>query len=205
MQFIIVANDVLAPLGRKLAHALSLQKSHSGSFWTVKHYKNNEHQLDGKQPVIILGDNEISRSYVDILPEHFRGFGTKCFYEGAKAVLMAEVPEDVSREDLVSLKRAMEDVQDELRRQAAFAAAVSVTGVAGTAVALSVTPLLRAFPFIRVIFIDPCPPFFPFSYYWIFDAFTRRKQYHKLQYEYALSRFLKDEFESFIGDIEARG
>ena len=60
MQFIIVADDDLAPLGRQIAHALSNQKTHSGAFWSVKHYKDNEAQLDGKQPVIFLGDHELT-------------------------------------------------------------------------------------------------------------------------------------------------
>ena len=68
MQFIIVANDDLTPMGRQLAHALSMQPSHSGALWTVKHYRDNEAQLDGKQPVIFLGDNEVARSYVAVLP-----------------------------------------------------------------------------------------------------------------------------------------
>jgi hypothetical protein len=53
MQFIIVADDDLARLGRQLAHLLSLRKERSAAFWTVKHYKDNEAQIVGKQPLII--------------------------------------------------------------------------------------------------------------------------------------------------------
>jgi len=199
MQFIIVANDDLAPLGRQFAHALSVQKTHSGAFWTIKHYKDNEAQLDGKQPVVFLGDNEVAKSYVDVLPERFRGFGTRCSYEGAKAVLVADEPEDVSHEDIASLKKAVEGNQEELRRRAASAAAASATGAAGAVGASAVASAVGA-----VLWAPVLAGLIAYAIHRFMSARKRKQQYRKLQYEYALSRFLKDEFETYVGGIEGR-
>jgi hypothetical protein len=199
MQFIIVANDDLAPLGRQLAHALSIQKTHSGAFWTVKHYKDNEAQVDGKQPVVFLGDSEVAKSYVDVLPERFREFGTKCSFEGAKAVLIVDDPNDINHENIASLRRAVGDNQDELRRRAKSAAAASATGVDGSvgasAVASVVGLILWAPVFVGVI---------GYVVHRLMGARNRRKEYRKLQYEYVLSRFLKDEFEAYVGGVDGR-
>jgi hypothetical protein len=199
MQFIIVANDDLAPLGRQLAHALSVQKTHSGAFWTVKHYKDNEAQLDGKQPVVFLGDNEVAKSYVDVLPERFRGFGTKCSFEGAKAVLVADEPEDVGHEDIASLKRAVEGNQEELRRRAASAAAASATGAVGAMGASAF-----AFAIGVVLWAPVLVGGIAYLVHRFMSARKRKQEYRMLQYEYALSRFLKDEFEAYVGGVEGR-
>jgi hypothetical protein len=200
MQFIIVANDDLAPAGRQLAHALSVQKTHSGAFWTVKHYKDNEAQLDGKQPVIFLGNNEVAKSYVDVLPERFRGFRTRCSFEGAKAVLIADEPDDVSDEDIESLKRAVAAIQEELRRRAASAAAVLATGAVGavgpSALASAVAVVLWTPVVLLGIIANVIHRFM--------SARKRKREYLKLQYKYVLSRFLKDEFETYVVGVDGR-
>lgn len=194
MQFIIVANDDLAPLGRQLAHALSVQKTHSGAFWSVKHYKDNEAQLDGKQPVVFLGDNEMSKSYVDVLPERFRGFGTRCFFEGAKAVLTAEDPGYVSREDLASLRNAVEE-----------------TGKALSAKPPGATIEWDKF-FKQTWLLLATPPYLFWAPLWVPLLTTKhlssiksiKSEYKKLQHMYVLARFLREEFETFVGGVEGR-
>ncbi len=192
MQFIIVAKDDLAPQGRQLAHALSVQKTHSGAFWTVKHYKDNEAQLDGKQPVIFLGSNEVAESYIDVLPERFRGFGTKCAFEGAKAVLIAVEPYDVSYEDIKSLKRAVEGNQAEIRRRATSATKADLFHC----YAMCYSVLVGGVVVGGVV---------AYLVYRFMSARKRKQEYRKLQYEYALSRFLKDEFEAYVSGVEGRG
>ena len=195
MRFIIVANDDLAPLGRQLAHALSVQKTHSGAFWTVKHYKDNESQLDGKQPVVFLGENEVAKSYLDVLPERFRGFGTRCSFEGAKVVLIAEVPDEVSNEDIGTLKRAVDGEQEELRRRASSSAAAAAAGAISASVLASVV----------AVAIWPTILFgLPYAIWRLLGQRKRKAEYRKLQYKYVLSRFLKDEFETYIAGVEGR-
>jgi hypothetical protein len=75
MQFIIVANEDLVTLGCQFSHALSAQKTHSAELWTVKLYKKNKNRWGDKQPVIFLGNNEVTKSLV--LPVRFGDFGTK--------------------------------------------------------------------------------------------------------------------------------
>lgn len=192
MDFIIVANDDLAPMGRQLAHALSKLKGNSGAFWTVKYYKDNEPQIKSRQPVIFLGDNEVANSYVGVLPECFRAFGTKCLFEGAKALLLAEDPDEVSHDDIASLTRAVEGNREELRSRAASAA--SGTGAERDA---------DASAFESALLLGPAGVLTYFIRQFM-SARKRKQTYRKLQYEYALSRFLKDEFEAFIGGVEGR-
>ena len=193
MQFIIVADNDLAPLGRQIAHALSNQKTHSGAFWSVKHYKDNEAQLGGKQPVIFLGDHELTESYVDVLPERFRGYGARCHHEGAKAVLVAETPSEVSLGDLKELQAALDQSQDELRRRAEAAEAAGA--VAGAAVALGVGVALWGYGLAGLI---------ARAIKKYLSARKRRQEYNKLQYDYLLARFLVEEFEAYVTGIEGR-
>ena len=204
MQFIIVANDDLAPLGRQLAHALSVQNAHSGAFWTAKHYTDNEAQLDGKQPVIFLGENEVSKSYADVLPERFRGYSTRCSYEGAKAVLVADEPDEVGRKELAGLGRVVEDKQKELRQLAAAAAAASASGAAAAgAVGFTLGPSLAlslAVPTAGLVILPVGAAFYA-VHSWI-SARKRRQEYRELQYEYLLSRFLMDEFDAYVAGVQ---
>lgn len=200
MQFIIVADDDLAPLGRQIAHALSKQKTHSGAFWSVKHYKDNEAQLDGKQPVIFLGDHELTESYVDVLPERFRGYGARCHHEGSKAVLLAETPSDVSLGDLKELQAALDQSQDELRRRAEAAEAAEAAGagagaVGAAAVASAVGVALWGYGLAGLI---------AWAIKKYLSARKRRQEYSKLQYDYLLARFLVEEFEAYVTGIEGR-
>lgn len=192
MQFIIVANDDLAPLGRQLAHALSLQKMHSGAFWTVKHYKDNEAQLDGKQPVIFLGDNEVAKSYVNVLPERFHSFGTKCLFEGAKAVLIAEDPGDVTREDLASLRNAVKETGK----------ALSAKPQGGTAEWDKLFKDALPGPLLLVFSLEFGLIMYLVMY--LVSKSWRKSEYKKLQHAYILARFLKDEFEAYVGGVEGR-
>ncbi len=207
MQFIVVANDDLAPLGRQLAHALSVQKDHTGAFWTVKHYRDNEAQLGGKQPVIFLGDNEVANSYVDVLPQRFRAFGAKCAFEAAKAVLIAEEPESVSQKDIERLTEAVKGNQQELRQRAARAAArAAAAGAAaaaagagaGAAAGASLLAIGVAVTLWPTVVMGPAA----WALLRYLSARKRKAEYRRLQYQYVLSRFLKDEFETYLGGIE---
>lgn len=118
MQFIIVADKDVASLGRKLAHALSLQKMHEGTLWSVKEYADTEATITSKQAVVFLGGSDVAKSFAEFLPERFSQFGTRCLHEGAKAVLLADPPDRVSAEDIASLAEAVEGQQEEFRKSA---------------------------------------------------------------------------------------
>lgn len=198
MQFIIVADEDLAPLGRQIAHALSNQKTHSGAFWSVKHYKDNEAQLDGKQPVIFLGDHELTQSYVDVLPERFRGYGARCHHEGSKAVLVADTPSDVSLGDLKELEAALGKSKDELRRRAEAAEAAEAAGAgAGAFRALAPAVGVALWGYVLAGLIA-------WAIKKYLSARKRRQEYSKLQYDYLLARFLVEEFEAYVTGIEGR-
>ena len=133
MQFIIVADKDLAPFGRQLAHNLSEQENQDGAFWTIRHYIDNEAQIRGDQPVIFLGDNEVTRSVPGrSSPNAFAAEGTKCWYGGTKAILTAKTPVIVSREEVDRLKTVVKAQQEEPRKRNVVVTAglVAVLGVA---------------------------------------------------------------------------
>ena len=111
MQIIIVADNDLADVGRRMAHVISLEGDCDAAFWTLKHYRDNEAQLMGKQPVIFLGDNDITKSYMEVIPERFGAFQTKCRHAGGKAILIANTPTLVSRDDINKIKRCKQGTQ----------------------------------------------------------------------------------------------
>jgi hypothetical protein len=208
VQFIIVAEDNLAPLGRQLAHALSLHEEHSGTYWTLKHYADNEASL-GKQPVIFLGENSVSKSYSDILPMRFSDYGTTCWFEGPKAVLFADNHDNVSVEDFARFERVVVGRAEELRHIAQTAALdiegdiveeesgqsttpVSIASIApvGVRMALAVQPVFEAGKGAVEFIVRAL------------HSGKRRRAYLRLQYRYVLDRFLKDEFEPFVAGVD---
>lgn len=206
MQFIIVAEEDLAPLGRQLAHALSLHEEHSGTYWALKHYEDNEASL-AKQPVIFLGDSDIASSYTEVLPVRFEGYGTTCSYEGAKAVLIVDNPESVSVEELARFGRVVEGRAEELRHIAATAIektpdeagapqASTDGGTDGSVAPIGVRVALAVQPVFEagrgaVDFVVRA-----------LNSRKRRRAYERLQYRYVLDRFLKEEFESFVDGVD---
>lgn len=195
MRFIIVADEELAHLGRQLAHAFSNQKAHTGAFWSVKHYKDNEAQLDGKQPVIFLGDHALTKSYVNVLPERFRRYGTRCHHEGSKAVLIADTPSEVSITDLKELQAALDQSQEVLRRRGEAARAEEgAEYVTAGAFASGVGLALWASGWGLIVW----------AIMKHLSAKKRRQEYSTLQYNYLLARFLVDEFERYVTGIEKR-
>jgi len=160
------------------------------------HYKNNEATLDGKQAVIFLGENKVASSYISVLPERFRGYGTRCFYEGAKAVLVAEVPDAVSNDDIDDIRRTVERIIADLHERRASVLGASVNGfVCGAALGAAAGVLVWPTVSILVLLTD-------LFLRWI-SAERRKQIYHGIQHEYVLSRFLKDEFGSFVEGVEA--
>lgn len=198
MNFIVVtgSNEAIQRLGRQLAHGISLQKGHSASFWTEAHYRENEPTLDGKQPVIFLGKNSLADSYTNVLPERFRGYGTQCYYDGPKAVLCAEAPEDVTNDDIKEIKRAVEENLSDIHRQSASirsAGKIVSSGAVGITAGYYIWPTVSILTILVEIIVIR-----------MFSA-KRRQAYHTIQHEYVLSRFLKDEFETFVHGIETLG
>ena len=178
MQFIIVADKDLAPFGRQLAHNLSEQEDQDGAFWTIQHYIDNEAQIRGDQPVIFLGDNEVTKSFHDVLPQRFAAEGTKCWYGGTKAILTVKTPSIVSREETDRLKTVVQAQQEELRKRSVVVTAgvVAVLGVALGAIGIGGYVIYR-----------------------LVSAQKRRVQeYRKLQYQYAMARFATDELEEYV-------
>lgn len=210
VQIIIVAEDSLAPLGRQLAHALSLHEEHSGTYWTLKHYADNEASL-GKQPVIFIGESGVSKSYTEIFPIRFSSYGTTCWFEGAKAVLSVDNPVNVSVEDLRSFERVVVGRAEELRhiaeiaaleagdeflgdasRQPTTSATVASSMPIGAQISLALQPVFEAGKGAVEFIVRKL------------NSGKRKRAYLRLQYRYVLDRFLKDEFEAFVGSVDGK-
>lgn len=210
MQFITVAPESLAPLARRLAHALSMHDGHSGTYWSLKHYQDNESSL-ANQPVIFMGDSELARSYTDVLPIRFADFGTTCWLEGSKAVLIADAPSKVTVDELARFELVVLGRSEELRHLAGgtvsgkgSSAAVTVPALTsgrseevvepplGVRVAIAVEPVVKAGRGLAKFVVRAV------------NGRNRKRAYQLLQYRYLLERFLKDEFEHFVAGINGK-
>jgi hypothetical protein len=191
---VIVANDDLAPLARRLAHAFGQQKWHSAAFWTSQIYKANESRLKDKQAVIFIGENEFTESYIPALTKRFSAFGAACWTGNSKAVLITSQRNMVSPTDLATLRGEVKKNREEIRQKAAtqLAGATSGPGI-GTAI------LAEA---LAVVIFAPIP----FTGWKVISSLLKRRKlkadYRKLQYEYALSRFLRDELEAYLRGLQ---
>ncbi|WP_295999282.1 hypothetical protein [Rugamonas sp.] len=108
MHIVIVAKKTLEIYASRLKDLVSKHPNHSAVFWTEQFYQDNEPTLTGKQSVIILGANEISKIYDHRLVESFNTYGTCCAYEGTKAVLKIAPIEMVSVDELNALEFAVD-------------------------------------------------------------------------------------------------
>jgi len=204
VQFIIVATDELASLGRQLAHALSLHEEHSGTFWSLEYYEDNEASL-AKQPVIFLGNGKVAQTYSEVLPQRFFDYGATCLFEGSKAVLVVETPSSVSVTELARLNRVVEGRAEELRHIAETTVveepgqALATAGKPGTPagvtppgvrVALALQPVFNASRGVIQLIVRTV------------NSRNRRRAYKRLQYRYALDRFLADEFNDFVAGVD---
>ena len=203
MQFIIVADKKLAPFGRKLAHALSNQKTHAASFWSVERYKDNEFTINAKQPVIFLGDHELTQSYIEFLPKRFQRFGVRCHHEGSKAVLVVDPPsvEDLlDFEGLVAALGKFVKTVDERRRllEADAVRRRTEEGAITSAVGGLIYLALRYFESNLSKHVG-----LGATYFLLDSTAKRQRKYRELQYDYLLARFLLEEFEAYVTGIEA--
>lgn len=170
MQIIIVADNDLEDFGRKMAHVISLEEDCDAAFWTLKHYRDNEAQIKGEQPAIFLGDNDITKALMEVIPERFGAFQTKCRHAGGRAILIADTPILVSRDDINKIKDANKELNKELQKEDPSTPYVAIADV------LTAGGLIGLY----------------------LDISARRREYRKLQYQYVVSRFVKDELENFM-------
>lgn len=208
MQFITVAPEPLAPLARRLAHALSMHDGHTGTYWSLKHYEDNESSL-ANQPVIFLGDSAVARSYTDVLPVRFSDFGTTCWFEGTKVVLIADMPSRVSVDELSRLERIVLGRAEELRHIAGASSAETGGEPPVKALTSGTIPAVGELPLGVRVAIAATPVVVAGRGVVNFVVRTvnsrnRKRSYLTAQYRYLLDRFLKDEFERFVAAINGK-
>lgn len=101
---IVVAPEQFSDIARKLAHELS-KKDVKTTFWTIKHYKDNEFQISSSQAVIFIGDvdeNEFTKAYFSTVKNWNKSGGAFYGYDGNKAFIFGDG-------DKVSFKELYDD------------------------------------------------------------------------------------------------
>lgn len=181
MQIIIVADQDLADFGRRMSHAISSKEDCDAAFLTLKHYRDNETQISGRQPIIFLGDNDFTKPLTEDIPERFRAYRTKCWHDGGKAVLIADTPTSVSCEDMNEIGSAnMEFHKGFIHHKD-----------------LDLFDFIETYGSLGPLFFV-CLVSGPWWFWRLISDRQRAMEYRKLQYQYVVFRFIKDELENFI-------
>jgi len=188
MNIIIVASDELDTVARKLAHAISLLPDHSASFWTEKHYKDNESTLGGKQRIIFIGENKVSSSYKEILKEEFSAYETTCRRDGSKALLIVTESKMRNSEELEAFKSMLKNKRAELAKRDDYKNNQFWKYIiGGSAFWLLLGPIGVALAGLGMFGKT------------LKDGHKNAKEYTKMQYEYLILRFMDEVFPDFVG------
>jgi hypothetical protein len=198
----IVGNKDLMQLARRLSHGISKMSKYSAGPYTFDQFKHSEAGVSGKQPIVFLGLNQIARDYLSELPERFRDYGTKCFFGGALAILEINTPQLINRTELDALKSLVDGYKEEFRNakeeagakrdseqssssDASVGIGMAIGGFLWGGISGAIASGLGLFKLVQ--------------------AYKMSGVYRKLQIEYVLSRFLKEEFNSYIAGVEEVG
>jgi len=201
MQFVVVGEMKNSEICRGLVQAISVKQNHSAAFWTEKHYLDNESQLGGKQPVIFVGRNKASKDFERILPKKSSNFGTSCHYEGARALLVWDEPEFVSKEDCEKFKKAVEKEKKtlEMKIEADISAGQVVAGGAavagGVALAAGGTAAILA-----ALVVGGWPLLIGGAIAvasWLFGSKNYSGVFKKAQPSFAVADFLNNHFDAY--------
>ena len=79
---IVVAEDALHECAIELIHHISKNEGAKASLYTSQKYKDNEHKITGKNYVLFLGLNSISKHYISLIPEKYNKLGVIWGYDG---------------------------------------------------------------------------------------------------------------------------
>jgi len=185
MQFCIVASEDHAPLARRLSHGISKMPEHSAFYWSEKQYKDNELKISKNVRLIFAGENEFSKSYATILPEKFSAYGTSCYWEDNKALLLAKVPTIVTKNEIESLGRIAKAKRDEI-----------LTASEGSK--SKILELFYDLPWHLMINLVMA------AGYIFWNNLKRRKAYNEIQFDYLITRFIGEEFSLFVMEPEIK-
>lgn len=106
---IIVTTDSHAEIARRLAHDISKKPEHEATYWSIKHYKDNEASLGNKNYLIFIGDkdeNIFTKVYMPLINNITIKNHACIGYNGTKAVIFSDnlecfwrdVPSRIKRE-----------------------------------------------------------------------------------------------------------
>ncbi len=177
---IVVAPDKYKDFARELSHNISKQDECTSSYWSIKHYENNESTICGDQFVIFIGnheENSLTKGFIKVIRNLKNNYGACYGYDGSKAVLFGE-----GKENQLS--------QIGLIRETAIASVGSLgvsTGI-GSAIAVG---FVAALPFAII----------GGSIYAIYSYFSKQRKLESLKEEQtklALTLFMSESFDNWI-------
>ena len=191
MNIIVVAADEYKNLARTLSHQISKIPGCNGTFWTVKHYEDNEPTISGRQYVILIGnaeENPITKDFLPVVsPLHNRAGA--CFgYDGSKAVVFGEG----KLEQAEAFERVLETSAGIVAGAAAGATVTSLSLGTGALLAAGTV----AFPIVSVWVLLGGP------LRYLGELLIRRwreKKLRKEQTKAALTLFLAECFDAWVG------
>lgn len=220
MQVVVVADEKRESIGRKLVQAISnaegslasdrqgvVSPSHpwTAALWTEAKYRDNEGSLFGDQIVLVfVGPSQAARDLSDVMPGRFASLGTRCFVQGNRAIILADIPAGIDGTELKDLAEQLDVATRDVRDRAAAAAAASAAGAAGaaagaagaaamTSAGLGATAALAMIPAASVLIpLGLLPGVIYLGARWNRQRLLR-SQVNQAQYAYATARFVADE------------
>lgn len=216
MQVVVIADEKRESIGRKLVQAISnaegpmasdrrgvTSPSHpwTAALWTEAKYRDNEGSLFGNQIVqIFVGPSRAARDLSEVMPERFDTLGTKCFIQGNRAVILADIPSEIDGAGLKDFAEQLHVATEEVRDRAAAAAAAAAAGVGAAGAAAMAPPVLGATAALAIapVGLAVLAPigFLPGAIY-LAARWNRqrllRAQILEAQYAFAAARFVADE------------
>lgn len=179
---LVVANDNLREHAVHLVHAISNNEETKASYFTPQKFKDSESQITGKNYVIFIGENEISKPYISLIKRKYEEYGIVWGYDGTKAAIIVE---DIQLKEK-EMKKEIDNIIDNT---------AGVAATLGTVTIGSLTSFIPAF-------------WIPFLMYVVYKYFMKKKRMQaaeKLQYKLGILFFLEKGFDNYLSESLSNG
>ncbi len=180
---IIVAEKKLKRNGRALVHVISKIRKDKVVLFSPKQYEDNEARITGRQKVIFLGKNKVSKDFIPLIKKKYEKFGIIWGYDFSKALIYIE-------DSFINKKILIE----EIKRIAKEEKENTLKGSVRSAVSSSLIMLVALFPFgIVGAFIAGLAGGHTYN-------LLEKRKTISIQYRLGMISFIKDGFDKFIED-----
>ena len=184
---IIVSHPKMAKFGRVLVHGITVHEKIKASLYTLQQYRDNEHQISGRQPVIFFGKNKISESYIEGMHVEYSKYGIKWGWNGPKAIVYIEyTPDEKGRLDFKEeFFRFKKDIEKQKKTQKERKKQEEKVKWYELAIGTFLT-----FPILVVLMS-----------WFLGKELVERNELSHMQMQYAMSLFLRDGLSKYIKQL----